>query len=90
MRYEDALSEWGPEIDEQDKRTWRDLVSLYLQKVGAVDQYLACYVVTAFADPQSQQMLEELANLKHSLRETKGVLAIWKDKGLSQKEKYEL
>lgn len=46
--------------------------------------------MNAFADPQSQQMLEELANLKHSLRETKGVLAIWKDKGLSQKEKYEL
>jgi hypothetical protein len=43
--------------------------------------------VTSFADPQSQQVLEQLKELRLRLRETKGVLALWKDKGLSQKER---
>jgi hypothetical protein len=41
--------------------------------------------VTTFADEGSQHMLQELKNLKLKLRETKGVLAIWKDKGLTLK-----
>lgn len=35
-------------------------------------------------------MLAELKNIKQKLRQTKGILAIWKDKGLSKKERYEL
>ncbi len=46
--------------------------------------------MTAFADPQSQQVLEQLHELRLLLRETKGVLALWKDKGLTSKERLEL
>lgn len=35
-------------------------------------------------------MLEELKSIRLKLRETKGVLAIWKDKGLTNKERLEL
>jgi hypothetical protein len=35
-------------------------------------------------------MLENLKNIKEKLRQTKGILSIWKDKGLTKKERYEL
>ena len=35
-------------------------------------------------------MLEALQQLRKQLRETKGVIAIWKDQGLTNKERKEL
>ena len=47
-------------------------------------------VVTQFGDKHYLQMLDAFNNLKVKLRQVKGVLNIWKDKGLSTKERYEL
>ena len=46
--------------------------------------------MTQFGDRQFIQMLEAFEELKLKLRQVKGVLNIWKDKGLSGKERYEL
>jgi hypothetical protein len=35
-------------------------------------------------------MIESFSHLKHKIRQVKGVLNVWKDKGLNTKEKYEL
>jgi hypothetical protein len=46
--------------------------------------------VTQFGDKQLQQTLNDFSHLKKALRQTKGVISIWKDKGLSKKERLEL
>lgn len=46
--------------------------------------------MTQFGDKSLVQMLESFKDLKLKLRQVKGVLNIWKDKGLTKKERYEL
>lgn len=36
------------------------------------------------------EMLDSFKYLKNKLKEVKGVLNIWKDRGLTKKERYEL
>ena len=46
--------------------------------------------MTHFGDERCRMMLEALQQLRKQLRETKGVIAIWKDQGLTNKERKEL
>ena len=55
---------------------------IHPQSPASPDFYL---LLIQDAQQEDQHMLQELKNLKLKLRETKGVLAIWKDKGLTLK-----
>lgn len=46
--------------------------------------------MTQFGDHNLGEMLLNFKALKDKLREVKGVLNIWKDQGLSTKERYEI
>ena len=46
--------------------------------------------MTQFGDRSLGDMLANFKALKAKLREVKGVLNIWKDQGLSTKERYEI
>ena len=46
--------------------------------------------MTQFGDKNLMEMLESFKHLKSRLKEVKGVLNIWKDKGLTKKERHEL
>lgn len=46
--------------------------------------------MTQFGDQNLKDMLESFKDLKLKIRQVKGVLNVWKDKGLTRKERYEL